>query len=280
MVQVMFVLRFAAGALLAMPRPVDSDLVAIAGAAVVWWSAVVAVYLFNGLMDATEDRVNGSRRPIASGIVDPDTARRWVAVFTVVTVAGAALLGGGILLCALLLLACGYAYSGPPFFFKRRPLLATTVALAGGLVTYAAGYIASHPSGSARGSGSLILLAVAMSMWMGLIGCITKDFSDTDGDAAAKRRTLTLLLGTRRANRVVSLLALTLGLLFLTAAQEWARALVPAAVLTCLGAGILAAVALSGLSHGGGRDRLRRPYRVFMTTQYCAHVAVIAAVLC
>ena len=125
-----------------------------------------------------------------------------------------------------------------------------------------------------------MLFALVMSMWMGLVGAVAKDFSDTEGDALAHRRNLTLRLGLHRVRWLVSLVALTIGAAFPVAAWRWVPDLLPAALLTLCGAAILGVVAMSSLS-SGDRTRLRRPYRVFMATQYATHLTVIAtASLC
>jgi 4-hydroxybenzoate polyprenyltransferase len=274
-VQVMFLLRFAtAGVLTALPGT-GWDVARIAGAALVWWAAVVAVYLFNGLADAAEDRANGSRRPIATERVSPGLARRWVVVFGLTALLGAWPLG--LFGPVTLLLALGYLYSGPPFHLKRHPILAIVAALGGGILTYGAGYLVTAGPWRVGEGRSLMLFALMMTMWMGLVGGIAKDFSDIAGDAIASRRNLTLRLGLHRVRWLVSLVALTIGAAFPVAAWRWVPDLLPAALLTLGGAALLGVVSISSLSHGD-RIRRRRPYRVFMVTQYATHLTVIATI--
>ncbi len=118
--------------------------------------------------------------------------------------------------------------------------------------------------------------AAAMSTWMGGVGSIVKDLPDVTGDVAAGRRGLTIILGATVARRVASAGAVALGVLFLAGALAWAPVLIPAASLTTLGALALALVTLTDLSSHNPTSR-RHPYRVFMATQFAAHVAAIGA---
>ncbi len=116
-----------------------------------------------------------------------------------------------------------------------------------------------------------------MSAWMG-IGGLAKDLSDVEGDRAAGRRTLPLLWGERRAKSAIAVAAVTVGGSFLAAALTVAPALVPAAALVLAGSAALAAVSVGRWSTGD-RGAQRRPYRLFMLTQYSAHLAVLAEVV-
>jgi 4-hydroxybenzoate polyprenyltransferase len=40
-------------------------------AAVVWEGVILSIYLYNGVADVVEDRLNESTRPIASGLLPP-----------------------------------------------------------------------------------------------------------------------------------------------------------------------------------------------------------------
>src|SRR2546423_11576812 len=77
-VQVIFMLRFTAGAVLADPERTTVRPQFWAGAAA-WYCATVAIYLYNGVTDVVEDRANHSRRPIAGGRLSVAAARRQVA---------------------------------------------------------------------------------------------------------------------------------------------------------------------------------------------------------
>lgn len=273
-VLVAFQLRYATGVALALgpatvtgARPV---LQAVLGA-LAWFCAILYTYLYNGCMDCPEDRVNGSTRPIASGRLSPRTAlavARGAAVAALVLSAAAGV--GTLLLCALLLLL-GYGYSAPRTGWKNSTPTAMGVVFCSGLLTYAAGPVAL---GIRPTTPALLLTALAMSLWMTLVGAVVKDFSDIKGDAAAGRRTWAVTLGERRTGVLVAAGACLVGGGFTAGAARWAPHLLPTAGAVLVGALVLAAVVLTVRSTDS-RARRRRPYRVFMGTQMCAHLSLI-----
>src|SRR5229473_3171268 len=71
-------LRFLAGAVLgAASGHGHGHLMAMAGGAVTIELAIFSCYLLNGLMDLDEDRINGSRRPLARGALPPRSRSAW-----------------------------------------------------------------------------------------------------------------------------------------------------------------------------------------------------------
>ncbi len=269
-VQIVFFLRYLCGVALA-ARGQNLPLVRILFGAAVWECGVVFVYLFNGAMDVAEDQVNKSRRPIAQGLLRPATAHRVAAAFAVAGVVGGFALGRtpGLLVSALVVLGC--LYSGPPCYLKRGVATGGITGSLGGILTYFAGCAAV--SGVVLTSTAAVF-AVCMSVWMGLVGSITKDLSDVAGDAAAGRRTAALICGETKARIAASGAAVAIGVAFLLAAAHLVTALRwPAITLEC-GALVLAAVSLSAFSTGES-SRRRRPYRAFMGTQYAAHLTLL-----
>ena len=289
-VQVMFQIRLLAGAALAAPHAgtVDGQRLLLGAAA--WLCATWHVYLLNGMYDRVEDVANGSGRPLASGALPIDAARR-IAVGT----AGAALVLGAVVsarMCVLVavMLALGWAYSAGHHPQKANLTGFVLVVCGGGLVTYLAGCEAANGS---PGSG-LAVFMLAMSLWMALAG-MTKDLSDVAGDAKAGRRTLPIVLGDRAARWLMAVMALSVAGVLLTGAALTAGALMPVGCVLLVGAFLVAAstvlsgtrrVAAGSSSLDAGtatspaagvvdRDRQRRPYRVFMLTQYGVHLPVL-----
>ncbi|MGP3917899.1 UbiA family prenyltransferase [Nonomuraea sp. 10N515B] len=279
-VQIIFLFRFLTGAALGYAAG-ETDLAAVGFGAFTWECAVVFVYLLNGATDVLEDRINGSRRPIASGVLPRHVALRYVRLTGVGALAGGIVMGWEFLVAVVIFMLLGYLYSAPPFQLKNNPGATIAVAALGGLVTYLAGSAsaasASAASASAASGGGLpaLVCAGAMSLWMGLVGAIAKDFGDIDGDRAAGRRTIAVLLGDTAARRLVGLIAPALGVAFVLAALHVAPVLIMSAVVTLLGAIVVAWFALTPAR--GDRNALRRPYRAFMTTQYGSHAGVALA---
>lgn len=272
---VIFLLRFAAGSVLAAHMGERAHPLRAVAAGAVWGAAVFAVYLFNGVTDVAEDRVNGSRRPIASGALDPRGAAIVAGVAAGGASLGGVLLGGATTWCVAVLLALGYAYSGRPFRLKRRSLGTAAVGCTAGLLSYVSGFTA-YGGGGWGGSDAAapIVFALAASLWMGAVGTPTKDLPDIAGDGAAGRRTFAVRHGDRATRLVAAAVALTLSAAFCAVTAALRLPLLGPGVAMLAGATALALVALTRCSLGTG-PRGRRPYQVFMATQYAVHLSVV-----
>jgi 4-hydroxybenzoate polyprenyltransferase len=273
MVQAIFLARFLAGAVTAGGALALSP--QLLGCVLSWSAATVFAYLLNGVMDVDEDRANGSRRPIAAGLLPREAALRVCALLVAASVLLGRLFGGPVFLAALVAyLVCGYAYSAPPFECKRTSGGTVFTVTLLGLLTYAAGTVGSGPLAAA--SAASVVLAVAMTLWMCCVGALAKDLSDVTGDASAKRRTMAVRRGAPRTRRVIAVNALSVAVLFTAAAWRWAPALLPVAVTVTGSAVVVAALALwPRLVDTSTRLRRRRPYRAFMATQFAAHLLAI-----
>lgn len=120
----------------------------------------------------------------------------------------------------------------------------------------------------------MLVLAAAMSLWMCVVGAVTKDFSHVRGDAAAGRRTSVTAWGDTTARLVGGAGALLVGGGFLAAALTgWAALLGPAAAVLA-GGGLVVAVLCR--TTRGDEARGRTPYRAFMVTQHLVHVTLFA----
>ncbi|WP_327745181.1 UbiA family prenyltransferase [Streptomyces europaeiscabiei] len=270
-VQLVFLLRFLAGSLLGVAagpaRPGNVAVVAVG-----WTCCTMAIYLFNGVADREEDVANASTRPIASGRLPVRSA---VAAVGALTVTGllcvfSAGIGSGLLAVAYLLV--GYAYSGPPFPLKRTYYTCTGAGVGLGLATYAAGFLA----GGRRPDVSLVIFAGTMTLWMGCVGGIAKEFSDVEGDRVAGRRTWPMVLGNAGARWLLGVVAGGIATGLTVAALLYSVQLIWCAVTVLLGA---LGVTVAGLrvTPGKGRSSRRKPYRAFMATQLAAHLVLAAS---
>jgi 4-hydroxybenzoate polyprenyltransferase len=275
-VQVIFGLRFVSGAALAWWHGGTGNPGRLIVGLATWACATLFVYLFNGVMDVAEDQVNGSSRPIARGDLDPEVAGRVAYWAAALSTCGGFLLGPETGWLVVAFLAFGYFYSGAPFFCKNYTGGTLAMATLGGIVTYAGGYSVAMGDNGGQGSMSLLLFACVMSLWMGVVGALSKDFSDVAGDRAAGRRTGVVCWGEANARLVVALAALSLGATFVLVAAHLAPTLMLSSTVLLSGACVVAALALSRLS-AGDRARRRRPYRAFMMTQYAVHLGLFAA---
>lgn len=267
-VQAIFQLRFAAGAALAGTGGAG-DGSALLPAALGWLATTWAVYLLNGVADVVEDRANRKARPIAQGELSPRSATAMVWTLSAAGLGFAAVTSVTQVLLTAAMLGVGWAYSAGPWPLKAdlAGFFAGVTTL--GLLTYLAGWSAA---GGGRPTGPALLFGLMMSLWMGLGGS-TKDLADAKGDRLAGRKTLPVLFGDFRARVVMAIAASSVGWTFTILFAVRAAGLLPAAVVVFLGSAALSAVVLTASSHGS-RSAERRPYRVFMATQYCAHIAL------
>ncbi|WP_432837912.1 UbiA family prenyltransferase [Dactylosporangium sp. CA-092794] len=265
-VQIMFVLRFLAGAALAAGNSVLS--VRTLAGLVTWSAAVCAVYLRNGVADVVEDRRNGSTRPVAAGRLDAGRALTIARSLAAGSIVASALLDPRAGLLAAAMVALGWAYSA-----GRRPLKGSVagfalIVIGGGLLTYLAGALLAH----GRWSAPAFCFGLVMSLWMATAGS-SKDLSDVEGDRAAGRRSLPVLLGPSLAAAVIAGATLALAAGFVAVAVLLAPALRLCAAVLATGAAVTA-VALLGTPPAAGRARRRRAYRAFMATQYATHLGL------
>ena len=269
-VQGIFLLRFLAGASFAHPLFADGLSFSLWGGAALWVCVTLSVYILNGVMDIEEDRINGSSRPVARGKLSVSQAAGAAAGLAAVSLVGSFAWGSLMAGSVAVALALGWLYSGPPLRLKRWPTGLAAVAILGGLITYNAGYAANGAGGDVR---SFFVFAAVTALWMGLVGQ-TKDLSDIEGDEQAGRRSGPVIWGEEVSRLVFSGAALSLGGGCLLSAATFAPSLlIPAFVLT-FGAVAVAVITLGPWSRGD-KSRRRRPYKVFMLTQYGVALAVM-----
>jgi len=270
-VQMIFFLRLLAGLVLARPPRATISPGRLIAVAAVWELAIMSVYLFDGVMDIVEDRLNGSTRPIARGDLPRGFAAAISGCAAAAAVAGAMLLGWPYELLVPVILMLGYLYCAPPVRLKRWSGTAGGTVTMAGLLTVVAGAAVNSPP---RAGAALVVFAVVISLWMGLVGAVAKDFPDIEGDAAAGCRN-TALLRHERAIRLVAGNAFAVAGGFLIAAWLAAPGLIWPAIVMLAGAAAVAGAA-PGAVPTASRARRRRPYNAFMVTQYLVHVAVLA----
>ena len=247
----------------------------VAAVAILWQLTVASVYVFNGVTDIREDRINGSRRPIARGALSLRSARSVAAGAAVTALAGGIavhpVIGGAVVAYLIL----GYLYSGPPAYLKRRPVGAIMTAMTPSILTYYAGLLSA---GRMLPDATMVILAIAMSLWMGLVGVLTKDLSDVPGDTAAGRRTAVILCGQAKARRLTAAAAAAIAVVFALMGIPRDLSLLWPVMAMTLGAVTLMVLALTRFSCGN-RLRCRRLYRAYMGTQYAVHLSVVGTAM-
>lgn len=266
LVQCMFQLRFLAAASLAAfgahdtPDPKTFILGAAAWLCITWH-----VYLLNGLYDQVEDQANASTRPLAGGRLSVAAARRSLGGLAVAALVLGACAGHLIAALVAVMLGLGWCYSAGRRPGKASVAGSASVIAAGGAVTFLAGWLAG---GGGAPDPAFVIVAIAMSLWMGLAG-MTKDLPDVAGDRLAGRRTLPVLLGPRGARALLMVLVLAMGTGTLTVALTTGTQLPFAGALSA------GALLVAGALLLGDRVAPSRPYHCFMVTQYAVHLILI-----
>ncbi|QYC42729.1 prenyltransferase [Nonomuraea coxensis DSM 45129] len=274
-------LRFLTGAALAVPVAAAPDPRTVLRGAAAWVLSILAVYLFNGVTDVVEDRVNGSGRPIARGDLQQGHA------LAAAVVAGCLALLATVGLPAAMLwvvagnLALGYLYSGPPLPLKGSAGGTMAVLCLSGMLAYGGGFIVATAGADAAVPPALVVFAAGAICWMVFVGVPAKDLSDIQGDAAAGRRTLGVRVGERRSRRVMVVAALALLVAFALAVALLRVPLVGVALAMAVG---VAAVTAAGLRRPApapgdgaveGRSSRRRSYGAFMGAQHLVHLTAL-----
>jgi len=267
-VQGMYALRFVVGAVLA-------DVTGLLSwqflAGLVSWTCVcVVIYALNGVPDVRGDRLNGSTRPIATGALPIRTAWQLIVWLTMLGLGSAALVSKAMVLAYMLMFVIGWAYSFPgrPLKNSVPGLVFTGTSL--GALTYLAGWLTAH---GGTPPVELVVFAVGMSLWMGLIGSATKDLKDVPGDLATGRRTLPIIVGARRAMGIAAILSLIFGVAFSVVVAVTAPALIVPSLSVLAGTLVLTATLL--VARRRTVDDGRGPYRIYMITQYAANFAAL-----
>ncbi|KAI1381209.1 UbiA prenyltransferase family-domain-containing protein [Hypoxylon crocopeplum] len=140
-----------------------------------------------------EDRLNKPWRPIPTGRISPQNARILGHIAYPIAVAVSLLVGGGLPQCCILA-ALGYIYNNPSGYNR-------SFFVSGALE------VAMQPSNTSRS----VLLDNEFVVWLSLIGAVvlstvhSQDLYDQEGDAAAGRRTVPLVVGDKAARWSISL---------------------------------------------------------------------------
>jgi 4-hydroxybenzoate polyprenyltransferase len=271
-------IRFTAGAAMAAQITGHWLLFRTGIGALSWELAICWTYLLNGVMDIQEDRVNGSRRPIASGLLAPSAAARCAVGAAVLSVICAGMLGIAITCTVLAMLVIGWQYSASPCILKRGSAGTAAAGAALGFLAYLAGFLSQARTVPAHPGSVPLIFALTMSAWMAFVGTPAKDLPDTQGDAAAGRRSLALIWGEIATRRLLVVSAVTITIVFSLAAVFGPPLLRWPAVALGIGASAITLASLSQISTGD-RSRRRLPYRIFMLTQYAVNLCLLAAML-
>lgn len=150
---------------------------------------VMAVYIYNDVMDYEYDRINELKRPVATGEVTRVEAAILALSFAVIGVVLSVFTNKETFILVLLFLTLGFLYSTPPIRLKHR-------FMAKPLVTAVGGFICSLIGGTFIGNLSIQIIYAGFIFFMLLIaGSSLVDLADIKGDKVGGVKNLMVLYG-------------------------------------------------------------------------------------
>jgi geranylgeranylglycerol-phosphate geranylgeranyltransferase len=154
------------------------------------------MFLLNDLLDVDLDRANGKKRPLPSGQVTKKQAWifiTWTNVLAVVLSVATANFASMIFVAPML--AIGIMYSAPKIALDDRFLIKTVVIALYYMLCAALGATTAYSLDPLVGSPVVFIHAAFMLGTMRFISSVLNDTGDVDGDKAAGRRTIPIVIG-------------------------------------------------------------------------------------
>jgi len=169
-------------------------------------------YIMNDLVDADLDRANGKKRPITSGLV----SRRQAWIFVALAFGTAVLLTTATLrpvsiIILVLMLTLGITYSMPRIALMKRFIIKTMSIAAFYVLCALLGMTSAYNFDLTIQSPMLVAGVVLTLTMMVFISSTLNDMGDVDGDKAAGRRTIPIVIG--KENTVKLAMGLAAGVL-------------------------------------------------------------------
>ncbi|MEP0825266.1 MAG: UbiA family prenyltransferase [Nitrososphaera sp.] len=171
----------------------------------------------NDLIDADLDRANGKKRPIPSGQVSKKQAWTFVLLAFGVAVLLVALTGRPIsLVIVTLMLIIGITYSMPKIALMKRFVVKTASIAFFYMLCALLGMTSAYNMSMAIENPMLVASVLLTLALMVFISSTLNDMGDIDGDKAAGRRTIPIVIGKENT------IKLTMGLAVGVLATTWA----------------------------------------------------------
>jgi geranylgeranylglycerol-phosphate geranylgeranyltransferase len=172
-------------------------------------------YIMNDLVDADLDRANGKKRPIPSGLVTRRQAWAFVALAFGVAILLTAMTQRPISMIILsLMLAIGITYSMPKVALMKRFVIKTVSIAAFYMLCALFGMTSTYNFDLAITSPVLVIGVLLTLALMVFISSTLNDMGDVDGDKAAGRRTIPIVIG--KDNTIKLAIGLAAGVLAMT----------------------------------------------------------------
>lgn len=167
------------------------------------------MYILNDLVDADLDRANGKKRPIPSGQV----SKKQAAVFIVSTnglaiILSAVTLNSISVLLIIPMMAIGIMYSAPRIALMDRFIVKTLSISTFYAICALLGITSDYGIELALENPVVPIYSMTLLGIMIFISSTLNDLGDIDGDRAAKRRTIPVVIGAKATIRLLVMLAL------------------------------------------------------------------------
>lgn len=239
-------------------------------------------YVMNDLVDADLDRANGKKRPIPSGLVSKRQAWTFVAF-----VFGAALLLTLVtfspisMVIVTLMLGIGVTYSLPPVVLMKRFIVKTSSIAFFYILCALLGMTSAFNLDLAMDNPALITSVLLTLALMVFISSTLNDMGDVDGDKAAGRRTIPIVVGKENTIKLtmilaVGVLAITWGF-YITALIAGVSSPVTAATTTAIASIVL--MTLGRLRKGfQNAEFMRSQHKKLFPLQMIIHPSLITGV--
>ena len=172
--------------------PIETALIAASAMTL----SAFAVYALNDIYDAKIDAINDLGRPIPSGRVTIHEAKILTTVLFVASATIAVTVNLAVFLSVILFSILGILYSAPPIRFKDG--LFANICWGMGMATTILG-------GASVTAINIPSIVAAFTLAFLTAGCgLTKDLKDLDGDRALYVHTLPIMLGEKKAIKIMT----------------------------------------------------------------------------
>lgn len=190
--------------------------------------STLAIYFMNDIVDVKIDKINATNRPLASGKVRRSEALVFVTMLAAGSLVIAFLLNGLAVLLVSLYLLLGILYSIPKISLKDRFAIKTTTIAVGGLLTSLIGSSSLHT----LSTGSLI--AAVSFMILIFVTSPINDLADYVGDSKYGKRTIPVVIGTKKTVILAISLPFVIAGLFWAFHESWNFSIITPIALTFL----------------------------------------------
>ena len=167
------------------------------------------MYILNDFVDADLDRANGKKRPIPSGLVSKRQA--WIFILStngLALIMAALTLNEASMLLVAPMMAIGIMYSAPKIALMDRLVVKTLSISIFYAICALLGITSAYGMPLALENPEVPIFSMTLFGIMIFISSTLNDLGDVDGDRAARRRTMPVVLGTEGTIKILSLLAL------------------------------------------------------------------------